>query len=148
MCIFRIRGAAKKLGLGVSQVRRLFGEACRTGLGVACLNPRGGVQPGSVKGQTCTQLQNCHSCSNRIVVATVENLRDLIIWNKHLENSRAEWELTRPEKWAKDWLPWLIFTGVAIEHASRGRTAAIFRKAKELADRELCEETSNLPRLW
>jgi len=143
-----ISGAAKKLGLTSRQVSTLFGEACRTGLGVACLNPKGGIQPGSIKGKVCNQLQKCHSCSNRIVVATTENLRDLIIWNDHLEKSRREWELTRPEKWSTDWLPWLVFTRVVIEQASRGRTAAEFTKAKLLAETRIRSGKVNLPSLW
>jgi hypothetical protein len=146
--IYRIKGAARKLGLTVQQVKKLFRQACRTGLGVACLNPRGGIQSGSIKGEVCTQLQNCHSCSNRVVVATTENLRDLIIWNQHLEDSRREWELTRPEKWAKDWLPWLVFTRVVIEQASRGRTAVEFNAAKLMAETQMQNGRINLPQLW
>jgi len=146
--IYSIKRAAERLGLTTRQVKKLFGEACRTGLGVACLNPRGGVQPGSIKGEICTQLQNCCSCPNRIVVATVENLKDLIIWHQHLENNRREWELSRPEKWAKDWLPWLVFTRVVIEQASRGRTAAQFSAAKRVAESQLRNGNVNLPCLW
>jgi len=146
--IHSIKGAAEKLGLTARQVRTLFSEACRTGLGVACLNPKSGIQAGSEKGKTCTQVQNCHRCSNSLVIATVENLRDLIIWNHHLEEKRREWELTRPEKWAKDWLPWLVFTRVVIEQASRGRTAAQFRRANTIANTMILNGGINLPLLW
>jgi hypothetical protein len=146
--IYSVRDAAERLGLARKQVNKLFGQACRTGLGVACLNPRGGLQRESVKGQICTQLQNCHSCPNRIVVATSENLKDLIIWNKHLESNRRYWELHRPEKWAKDWLPWLVFTRVVLDQASRGRSAVQFKAATQLAETQLLTGSVNLPHLW
>jgi hypothetical protein len=146
--IHSIKGAAQKLGLSPRAVKRLFSEACRTGLGVACLNPKAGIQPGSESGKTCTQLQGCPGCTNSVVIATVENLRDLIIWNNHLEESRHEWELARPEKWERDWLPWLVFTRVAIEQAGRGRTAVLFKKAHIIAKSMIQRSEVNLPLLW
>ena len=146
--IYSIKEAASKLGLTERYVKRLFGEACRTGLGVACLEPRSGVQPGSEKGKICTQLQNCPTCPNRIVVATVENLTDLILWNNHLEQSRDEWERTRAEKWEKHWLPWLVFTRVVIEQARRGRTVPQFKNASLIAKTMIARGETNLPPLW
>jgi hypothetical protein len=146
--IYSIREAGRKLGLTAGHVKKLFGEACRTGLGVACLDPKSGIQPGSEKGKTCTQLQNCPNCSNRVVVATVENLRDLILWNHHLEQSRIDWELTQPEKWERNWLPWLVFTRVVIEKARRGRTVPQFTKANALAEAIVAGGALSLPPLW
>jgi hypothetical protein len=146
--IYSIKGAAQKLGLTTKQVNRLFGEACRTGLGVACLDPKGGLQPKSEKGKTCTQLENCTTCPNRFVVATVENLKDLILFNRHLEQSRREWEIARPEKWTKDWLPWLVFTQVVMDQASRGRTAPEFFKANLIAQAMVEKGGVHLPPLW
>jgi hypothetical protein len=146
--IYSINEAARKLGLTEKYVKRLFSEACRTGLGVACLDPRSGIQPGSEKGNICTQLQNCTTCPNRVVVATVENLTDLILWNHHLEQSRIEWELSRPEKWARDWLPWLVFTQVIIEQAGRGRTVPEFKKATIIARAIIERGELNFPLLW
>lgn len=146
--IHTINGAAQKLGISPSRAKKLFGEACRTGLGVACLDPKSGIQPGSEKGKTCTQLQSCHRCSNSFVVATANNLRDLIIWNKHLEQSRPEWEVNQPEKWQKDWLPWLVFTRVVLEQAARGRTALQYKEASLLANKMIANNEVNLPLLW
>jgi hypothetical protein len=146
--IYNIEGATQKLGVSVKQGSKLFGEACRTGLGVACLDPKGGLQPHSTKGKTCTQLENCPRCPNRVVVASIENLRDIILFNCHLEESRKEWEATRPERWTRVWLPWLVFTQVVVEMASRGRTASEFRKAKAIAKRMLERGDVHLPPLW
>lgn len=143
-----IKGAAEKLGLTEDQVKNLLSQAHRTGLGVACLDPISGIQPGSEKGEICTQLPNCPGCPNRFVVATVEHLKDLILMNRHLEQHRSEWERTRPERWGKVWLPWLAFTHVAIEQAGRGRTLNEYRKARILADEQIAEGEVNLPPLW
>lgn len=146
--IKNIDGAAAKLGLTSEQVEKLFSEACRTGLGVACIDPKAGIQAGSEKGKTCTQVQNCPQCPNRFVVATVENLKDLILWNRHLEKYRPQWELSQPGRWERVWLPWLVFTQVAIEQASRGRTTKEFKTARELADERTARLEVNLPPLW
>ncbi len=146
--IQNIKGAASKLGLAPKQVKNLLSEAHRTGLGVMCLDPCAGLQPGSEKGKLCTQPQNCPGCANRFVIATVENLKDLVLWNCHLEQQRPEWERTRPERWERVWLPWLIFTTVAIEQASRGRTVREFKKAKELADEQIASNRVNFGPLW
>ena len=143
-----IKGAARKLGLSIRRAKRLFSKACRTGLGVACLDPTSGIQPGSTRGETCTQLQNCLGCPNSIVIATIENLRDLIIWNHHVATKRQEWEATRPEKWQRDWLPWLVFTEVAMQKAKRGRTAPIFQQAAAKARVLIDSGGVNLPELW
>jgi hypothetical protein len=143
-----IEGAAEKLGLTPAQVKKLLSEAHRTGLGVVCLAPTAGIQPGSEAGKTCIQLQNCPDCPNRFVVATVSNLKDLILWNQHLKQHRPEWESTRPERWGEVWLPWLVFTETAIEQASRGRTIMEFKKAKILADEQIAQGEVNLGPLW
>jgi hypothetical protein len=146
--VYNIDGAAQKLGLTTEQAWKLFTEACRTGLGVLCLDPKSGVQPGSEKGIDCTQLQNCHGCPNRMVIATVENLKDLILWNRHLERHREKWERERPERWLKVWLPWLVFTQVIAEQSSRGRTLKEFRRAETLANDQCARGAVNLPPLW
>lgn len=143
-----IEGAAEKLGLTGEQVSTLLREANRTGLGVACLDPLAGVQPNTRKDETCTELQNCPNCPQRFVVATVENLKDLILWNHHLEKQREEWERERPERWEKIWLPWLAFTQVAIESASRGRTLPEYAKANAIAKALIAADEINFPPLW
>lgn len=146
--VYTIQDAAKKLGLTTDEIEMLFNKARRTGLGSLCLDPTGGGQPGSTKGQICTQLHCCPTCQNVIVIATEENLTDLIVWNRHLEESRLDWEVNRPERWERVWLPWLVFTQVAIEQASRGRTVGTFMKAKALAESLIANGQINLPPIW
>jgi hypothetical protein len=50
-----IEGAAQKLRMNNSQFRSLLKKAHRTGLGVACFDPKSGYQPGSIKGEDCSQ---------------------------------------------------------------------------------------------
>ena len=148
VAIFPINGAAEKLGLTAEQVSTLLSEANRTGLGIACLDPLKGIQPNTVKNESCTELQNCPNCPQRFVLATVENLKDLILWNYYLKSRRDEWEKQRPERWEKVWLPWLAFTEVAIEAAGRGRTMVEFAKAKTIAKSLIDNNELNFPPLW
>jgi hypothetical protein len=48
--ISSIDGAAEKLGISKDDAERLFSEASRSGLGIACLNSRAGIQPGTKPG--------------------------------------------------------------------------------------------------
>jgi hypothetical protein len=143
-----IEGAAEKLGLSPAEAENLFNEAYRTGLGVVCLNPKAGIQPGTQEGEDCTQIDRCPTCPLCVIVATEENLKDLILFNKHLERHRPEWERDRPERWGKVWLPFLVFTQVSIEQASRGRTSGVFERAKARADEQWAAGDVNLPPLW
>lgn len=148
IAVHPIDGAAEKLGLSAEQMATLLREAHRTGLGVACLDPLAGVQPNTSKNESCGELQNCPNCPQRFVVASVENLKDLILWNHHLKAQRDEWEKQRPERWEKVWLPWLAFTEVAIEAASRGRTLIEYTKANSIAKTLIENDALNFPPLW
>jgi hypothetical protein len=148
VAIADIASAPRKLGISTGQFRALFGEANRTGLGVACLNPKAGFQPGTVQGQDCDKLELCSGCSLRFVVATVPNVTDLILFNYRLEVSRPEMEATRPERWAEVWLPWLIFSEVALDKMSRGPEAAIYLEAKAAADVRIAAGDLHLPPPW
>jgi hypothetical protein len=146
--ISNIDGAARKLDIDESQFRKLMKRAHRTGLGVACLNPKAGYQPGTTKGQTCDALQNCPRCPFRFVIATVPSITDLILFHRHLQMSQSEFEATRPQRWLDVWLPWLIFTEVALEKVQRGNTAPIYLKAKRIAESRIASESVNFAPLW
>jgi hypothetical protein len=145
--ISEINGAAQKLNISDSELHRLLKNAHRTGLGVACLNPKSGYQPESVKGKNCASLENCPRCPLRFVVATVSNLTDLILFHRHLQMSRTEFEATRPTRWLEVWLPWFVFSEVAVEKAQRGTSAATYLEAKKQADARIASGTANFPPL-
>ena len=143
-----IDGAALRLQMKKSQYQRLLKTAHRTGLGVACLNPKAGYQPETIKGKDCVTLEKCPSCPLRFVIATVPNITDLILFYHHLRASRPEFEATRPQRWVQTWLPWLVFAEVALEKVQRGPSAAIYMRAKMAAEGRIGSGTANFPPLW
>lgn len=129
-----IEGAAAKLGLTQEEMRRIFAEAARTGLGVACLDPLAGMQPGTKVGEHCTRLDACWNCDNRWVVATIENVADLILFNEYLASAQDDASRTHPEAWEQRWLPWLVFSDIALAKLAQGNTAKIYDEASKFAD--------------
>lgn len=132
--IASIDGAAAKLGLTQEEMRRILSEAARTGLGVACLNPLAGMQPGTKVGEHCTRLDACWNCDNRWVVATIENVADLILFNEYLASIQDDASRTNPEAWEQRWLPWLVFSDIALAKLAQGDTAKIYGEASKSAD--------------
>jgi hypothetical protein len=145
--ISSIDGAAQKLNMNARQFDERLRRAHRTGLGIACLNPKAGYQPGTIKGKNCASLQNCPRCPLRLVVANTPNIIDLILFYRHLRMSRPEFEATRPQRWLDTWLPWLVFAEVALEKIQRGPLAAIFLNAKAAADARILAGTVHFPPL-
>lgn len=134
LIVASIDGAADKLRLTRDQFDRLFDEASNTGLGVACLDPRAGVQPGTSKGSPCDRLDACSGCEMRWIVATPPNVADLILFNEYLESVQEEEERERPEPWEKRWLPWLVFSRIALAKLRSGSTARVFVAGTAEAD--------------
>jgi len=132
--IVTIDGAAAKLGMSQAQFDALFSEAARTGLGVACLNPMAGIQPGTRPGQQCTRWDECCNCRMRWVVATVDNIADLILFSEHLRGT-AEMGTDQPAAdWQERWLPWLAFAEVALQKLRGGEGSGLYTQAAALAE--------------
>ena len=132
--IVSISGAAEKLGLTPAQFDRIFSEAARTGLGVACLDGMAGIQPGTKRGSQCSKFEACNGCEMSWVVATTANICDLILFNDYLDRSQESAIQRNSELWEKKWLPWLVFSEIALAKLSQGETAAIYRDAVALAE--------------
>lgn len=131
--IASINDSAKKLGLSEEEFQRILSDAARTGLGVACLNPFAGIQPGTRAGEQCTNLESCSGCTMRWVVATVENIADLILFYEHLAASEQAAIASAPDRWEQKWLPWLVFAEIALKKLSQGETARVHAEATVLA---------------
>ena len=131
--IVSIEGAASKLGLTDDEMRRILSDAARTGLGVACLNSLAGIQPGTRPSENCTRLDACWKCDMRWVVATPHNVADLILFNEYLRESQDDCERQNPDAWEARWLPWLIFSDIALDKMAHGETATLFADAKARA---------------
>lgn len=131
--IASIDGAAAKLGISDSDFKRIFSDAARTGLGVACLDPLAGIQPGTSPGVQCTKLDACCGCEMRWVVGTVSNIVDLILFSEHLLASQDNAIAMNSAIWERRWLPWLVFADIALTKLSQGETAAAFAEASQQA---------------
>lgn len=132
--IASISDAAKKIGLTDEESARIFSDAARTGLGVACLDPFAGIQPGTKAGQQCTRLDSCSDCRMRWVVATRSNVADLILFHEHLKAAQIDQEEKGSSDWENRWLPWLVFSTVALAKLQQGETAKVFLEAQQIAD--------------
>lgn len=119
----------KKLGISREEYQEALNEAHRTGLGVMCLNPKAGVQPGTTEGSLCTKLEDCPACKNVYVPAIQENIQDMILFNRYLKEKREELEALSPSDWENVWLPYMVLTDEALARMEKGETAGVFRKA-------------------
>lgn len=137
--IVTIDGAAAKLGISQSEFKILLSEAARTGLGVACLNPLAGVQPGTRSGDQCTRMDKCWDCQMRWVVATEDNVADMILFNEYLNKTSEQNVSILPKNWEERWLPWLAFTNVALHKLREGECAAVYAHAVLLANKRRAE---------
>lgn len=129
--IVSIDDAPSRLGLTKEQFDRVFSEAARTGLGVACLDPNIGIQPGTREGEPCTRMDRCCQCKMRWVVATPSNIADLILFSEYLKSTQNS-EL--PERWEQVWLPWLVFSETALAKLKQGETVRAFEEGRMLAE--------------
>lgn len=132
--ISSIDGAAEKLGISREESQRLFSVAARSGLGIACLNSKAGIQPGTKPGEDCTRLDACPGCGMRFIVGTVENISDLILFHEYLKSKEEEALKCNPANWEQRWLPWLVLAEIALAKLSQGDTASAYLLAQTNAD--------------
>jgi hypothetical protein len=144
--IHEIDGVSDRLGISPAEAEALFGDAMRTGLGLACRGPRLGVQPGTKPGEPCTKQERCVGCSQAIFVATPQNTLDLLMVQRYLADRQAEWESTQPATWLAVWLPWVVFAQVVVEKmdAEPGKLRTILHEAQKAASRLPVPETLEL----
>jgi len=128
-----IAGAAERLGISVAEAEQLLDRAERNGLGVLCLKPRAGIQPGTKAGVVCHVIERCLGCSAQIVVPEPEAIADMIIFNEELWKEQERFEAEQDQRWEELWLLWLAFTEVVLEEMSKGPQAAILGQAREIA---------------
>jgi hypothetical protein len=129
-----ISGAAQRLGISIDVVHKLVEKAERNGLGVLCLQPRAGIQPGTRKGQLCHLPERCINCVASIVVPQPETIADMIIFNESLRREQSRFAAEQNERWEQLWLSWLAFTDVVLAEMAHGPQARILREAKSLVE--------------
>ena len=69
----------------------------------------------------------------RWVVATVDNITDLILFNEHLQAAAIAPPDQPAADWEERWLPWLAFTKVVLQKMREGETAGLYAQAVTLA---------------
>ncbi|WP_454656188.1 hypothetical protein [Bosea beijingensis] len=137
-------GVASRLGIPEEEMRKRLLSLRDSGLGTFCKDPFG--RPGA-EGSKCQTLDCWNDCPQLLLLAEVEAIAGLQIWQASLRAVQPEWERDRPERWDAVWLPWLVFVGVVEEKMTRG-----FISIWEAARRRVEEITSApgfvAPRPW
>lgn len=140
-----VEDAALKLGITVAQFKARLSDLRATGLGTFCKDPRG--RPGEQSG-TCSTLDCWNDCPNLLIMAEIDAIAALQLWQRSLRAVQPEWERDRPERWDKIWLPWLCLTDVVEEKMVRGPMIKIWKKAQRRADEISAQPGYAAPRPW
>ena len=83
-----------------------------------------------------------------MIVAEVDAIATLQLWQSSLREVRADWERDRPERWDAVWLPWLCLVDVVEEKMARGPMIKIWKAAAERAAEISAQRGYVLPRPW
>lgn len=137
--------AAARLGISVDQFENRLGQLRATGLGTFCKDSRG--RPG-VQSSRCTTMDCWNDCPNLLIVAEVEAIAQLQLWQSSLREVQPEWERDRPERWDQVWLPWLCLADVIQEKMARGSLSTIWKRAAARSDAIKSEPNFRPPRPW
>jgi hypothetical protein len=145
LVVSSIEDAASKMDLSEDEFQRRLGTLQPTGLGTFCKNFRGRVGEHQ---SHCTTVDCWNDCQHLAIVAEVEAIATLQLWQASLRECRPDWERDRPERWDQVWLPWLCLTDVVEEKMARGPTIKIWKAAKSRA-LEIASQAGYLPpRPW
>lgn len=140
-----IEDAAKKLGISAEQFKARLGNLRPTGLGTFCKDQRGRL---GQDGGRCPTMDCWNECPNLMIVAEVEAIAALQLWQSSLRVVQPEWERDRPERWDQVWLPWLCLTDVVEEKMVRGPSIKIWKAASDLAAKISARANYAAPRPW
>ncbi|WP_419830336.1 hypothetical protein [Methylobacterium sp.] len=140
-----IEDAASKLGITTEQFEARLGNLQATGLGTYCKDRRG--RPGS-RGEVCSTLDCWDGCPHLLIVAEIEAIAALQLWQASLRSVQPDWERDRPERWDEIWLPWLCLTDVVEEKMSRGPLIKIWAAAQKRSAEVSAQPGYVSPRPW
>lgn len=141
-----VEEAATKLGITPDEFSARLSEMRPTGLGTYCRDQRG--RPGRTTAGKCSTLDCWNDCPHLLIVAEVESIAALQIWQSSLRSVQPEWERDRPERWDEVWLPWLCLTDVVAEKMARGPQLKIWNDAKKFAQEVLSLPHFVPPKPW
>jgi hypothetical protein len=117
LIIVNAADVASKLGISAEDMRGRLASLRESGLGTFCKNHLG--RPGA-EGRACPTMDCWNDCPQLLIVAEVEAIASLQIWQASLRAVQPAWERDRPERWDQVWLPWLVLTDVVEEKMTRG----------------------------
>jgi hypothetical protein len=140
-----VADAAARLGITTDQFAARLGNLRETGLGTFCKDQRG--RPGE-QHATCSTLDCWNDCPNLLIVAEVEAVAALQLWQRSLREAQPEWERDRPERWDQFWLPWLCLTDVVEEKMVRGPLIKIWMSAQRRAAEIFAQPSYAPPLPW
>lgn len=124
-----MRDVALRLGLSDDELERRLEMIRPTGLGTFCSSGGGRDDQAGA----CTTLDCWNDCPHLLIVAEVEAIAALQLWQKSLREAQADWERDRPERWEQVWLPWLCLADVVEEKLVRGSGVGTWRAASDRA---------------
>lgn len=136
--------AAEKMGLSAEAFNTRLNDLKPSGLGPHCSG--NGVRNTS-SGERCS-LDCWNDCPHMLLVAEVNAIASLQLWQKALLAAQPVWERDRPERWDEVWLPWLCFTEVAQEKMMRGPLIKVWQAATVRAEVIASSDGYVAPRPW
>lgn len=118
-----------------------FKDAIRSGLGTLCMQK----QLPDDEFRNCTKIQDCPKCKSITISTSVNDLADLLSFQKHLEMNRNWLETHRSEAWLTRWVFWMLLAEEVVRIGKRSRWAGNLKNAQQIVeDRPQLE----LPPLW
>ncbi|QFT92516.1 hypothetical protein FIU86_06665 [Roseovarius sp. THAF9] len=145
LVLSNVEDAASKLGISEEEFENRLKELRPTGLGTFCKNEHG---RSSNRSGTCTTLDCWNDCPQLVIVAEVEAIAALQLWQSSLRAAQGDWERDRPERWDEVWLPWLCLTDVVEEKMARGPMIKIWKTAQAKALEISAQPGYVPPRPW
>ena len=140
-----VDNAASKMGLSQEEFEARLHALRPTGLGTFCKDPRG--RPGE-QGNSCSTLDCWNDCPHLAIIAEVEAVAMLQLWQRSLRNCQPEWERDHIERWDKVWLPWLCLTDAVEEKMARGPMLKTWNEAKARALQIAAQPNYVPPKPW
>lgn len=131
-----------RVSTGVYEERQR--ELTPTGLGTLCSSK--GKRSDSTDQRCAVDCWN--DCPNMLIVADVDSVATLQLWQKSLRQAEPDWQRDRPERWDEVWLPWLCLTDVVEEKMKRGPLLKIWRSAENRASELSSSNGFVVPRPW
>ena len=144
-----ITDVAARLGISEETLAERRGVSMETGLGFACIDPFGGLQPGTQVGQRCERIDRCHlGCAARRFIPTEQGLVSLVLANRSLRRAEDEWIAQNPGRWTEVWMPLLGETEAYLDRLRDSTHRTRLAAAISRVDAGLAEGSLSLIEPW